>query len=144
MSNWYQVLGVAPEADAAQIKQAYRKLAKQHHPDRNQGSADAAQRFKQIQQAYETLGDEQNRTRYDESLKRTTSEKRQSRATAANGERTRTTARPDFDPRDVQTQFERFFGFTTNGEKKEETGNNTSKNPLDTSQLFDRYFGKRQ
>ncbi len=144
MSNWYHVLGVTPQADAAQIKQAYRKLAKQYHPDRNQGSAEAEQRFKQIQQAYETLGDEQNRSRYDESLQRTATGQRQAEATHAHPKRAGTTTQSDFDPRNVQAQFERFFGFNANGQKKEEPGNKTSKNPLDTSHIFDRYFGPRQ
>ncbi|MFD1885237.1 J domain-containing protein [Paenibacillus wenxiniae] len=143
ISNWYHILGITPQADAAQIKQAYRKLAKQYHPDRNQGSAAAEQRFKQIQQAYETLGDEQSRKRYDESLQSKTSESRQSNTTTASHERSGTMARPDFDPRNVQAQFERFFGFNANGQKKEDTDRKTSKNPLDTSTIFDRYFGPR-
>ena len=51
----YEVLGIAPDATQREVKQAYRYLAMKFHPDHNQGRPEAAERFKQIQQAYETL-----------------------------------------------------------------------------------------
>ncbi|MEW4370470.1 J domain-containing protein [Paenibacillus kandeliae] len=144
MKNWYQVLEVPQQASPQQIKQAYRKLAKQYHPDRNQGSAQAEQMFKQIQQAYETLSDEQRRSQYDQTLTGNTSEPHSSSAQNHAAKRSTATASPDFDPRNVQAQFERFFGFNANGQKKAEPDNKTSKNPLDTSHIFDRYFGPRK
>jgi molecular chaperone DnaJ len=63
--DYYQVLGVAKNASAAEIKKAYRKLAQQHHPDANPGNADAEDRFKQISAAYDVLGDEEKRKAYD-------------------------------------------------------------------------------
>ncbi len=65
-TDYYQVLGVAKNAPAADIKKAYRKLAQQHHPDANAGNAGAEERFKAIASAYDVLGDEQKRKRYDE------------------------------------------------------------------------------
>ena len=64
--DYYQVLGVAKNATASEIKKAYRKLAQQHHPDANQGNPDAESRFKEISSAYDVLGDEEKRKRYDE------------------------------------------------------------------------------
>jgi len=64
--DYYQVLGVAKNASAAEIKKAYRKLAQQHHPDANAGKSDAEERFKEISSAYGVLGDEEKRKRYDE------------------------------------------------------------------------------
>jgi molecular chaperone DnaJ len=61
--DYYKVLGVAENADHKEIAKAYRKLAKQYHPDANPGSED---RFKEISAAYEVLGDEGRRKEYDE------------------------------------------------------------------------------
>jgi molecular chaperone DnaJ len=63
--DYYEVLGVAREADAEEIKRAYRKLAMQHHPDRNVGDAEAEQKFKEAAEAYEVLRDPEKRQRYD-------------------------------------------------------------------------------
>lgn len=62
----YKILGVGREASEAQIKTAYRRLAKQHHPDRNQGNKNAEQRFKEVQAAYEMLGDRERRQQFDQ------------------------------------------------------------------------------
>src|SRR2546430_14770852 len=64
--DYYQVLGVAKNASAAEIKKTYRKLAQQHHPDRNRGNKDAEDRFKEISAAYDVLGDEEKRKQYDQ------------------------------------------------------------------------------
>jgi DnaJ-class molecular chaperone len=61
----YRTLNVARSADQAAIKQAYRKLAKMLHPDRNPGSARAEQRFKEVSQAYDLLSDPVKRAKYD-------------------------------------------------------------------------------
>lgn len=64
--DYYDVLGIRKTADAAAIKKAYRKLAKQYHPDSNEGNAFAAERFKEITEAYDVLGDEKKRKLYDQ------------------------------------------------------------------------------
>ena len=63
--DFYAVLGVAKDADAATIKKAYRTLAKKYHPDRNPDDAAAAEKFKEIGEAYAVLSDEQDRQQYD-------------------------------------------------------------------------------
>lgn len=62
----YEVLGVARTASTEEITKAYKKLARQHHPDRNPGDKQAETRFKEIQNAYDTLGDPQKRSQYDQ------------------------------------------------------------------------------
>ena len=63
--NPYQVLGVDKKASPEEIKKAYRKLARQYHPDRNPGDAKAEERFKEIQGAYDIVGDPDKRKQFD-------------------------------------------------------------------------------
>lgn len=64
--NLYDVLGVARDADLKAIKKSYRELARKYHPDHNQGSAQAEERFKEIGHAYDVLSDAEKRKLYDE------------------------------------------------------------------------------
>lgn len=63
--DYYEVLGVARDVNEADLKKAYRRLAMQHHPDRNTGNKEAEEKFKEAKEAYEVLADSQKRAAYD-------------------------------------------------------------------------------
>ncbi len=63
--NYYEILGVSRQADFSEIKQAYRKLARQYHPDLNPGNRSAEEKFKLLGEAYEVLADDEKRAQYE-------------------------------------------------------------------------------
>ena len=64
--DYYEVLGVPRNASKEDLKKAYRKVAMKLHPDRNQGDKQAEDKFKEASEAFETLGDQEKRSRYDQ------------------------------------------------------------------------------
>ena len=64
--DYYSTLGVSKNADANEIKKAYRKLARKYHPDMNQGDKTAEDKFKEVNEAYEVLSDPDKRKKYDQ------------------------------------------------------------------------------
>jgi curved DNA-binding protein len=64
--DYYEILGVEPAADEKTIRQAYRRLARKHHPDVNPGNKDAEEKFKTINEANQVLSDKEQRKKYDE------------------------------------------------------------------------------
>ena len=64
--DYYAVLGVPSSASEKELSRAYKKLAKEHHPDANAGDPASEERFKEVNAAYEVLGDTEKRKEYDE------------------------------------------------------------------------------
>jgi curved DNA-binding protein CbpA len=65
VKDYYRLLGVEREASGEEIKKAYRKLALKYHPDRNRGDPGCEDRLKEVNEAYQVLGNEEKRRRYD-------------------------------------------------------------------------------
>ena len=128
MNEYYRSLGVQPGATAEELKKAYRGLAKKYHPDLHPGDKEAEARFKEINEAYETLSDPQKRKEYDEKQRTT---------------RTRTPTGGPVDFSQMQGGFAQFFGFdpATGKVVDEEKVSGKKKNPLDTTDLFERFMG---
>lgn len=140
--NPYQVLGVSPKDSQETIKKAYRKAAKECHPDTHPGR-EAEERFRQIGEAYEILGDEQKRKTYDE--RAAGSQDRNKGGKKAAGSRTgnaKTGSRP-ISREDMQAEFERFFSVRGKGEASETKGKPKG-NPMDVSGIFERYMGLKK
>src|SRR5215472_14799826 len=65
-TDYYELLGVSRKASVKDIRAAYRKLARKHHPDLNPGDKSAEEKFKEINEAYQVLSDSEKRARYDQ------------------------------------------------------------------------------
>ena len=104
--NPYQVLGVSQTADEDIIKKAYRKAAKECHPDTHPGDKRAEERFKEIGEAYRILSDKQKRKEYDARAAQRERESATGRNSAQTGRRS---AGGSIYPGDIEKEFERFF-----------------------------------
>ena len=137
--DYYRILGVSEQADEGQIKQAYRKLAKKYHPDLNPDNPEAEAKFKDVVEAYETLGDAEKRKKYD--LKRN---KAGERRTAGSGQ---TAKAPDMNINmgNFTKDMERYFGFSFNGKDagQPKAARTEKKNPLDVTEMFEAYMMRK-
>lgn len=146
MKDYYAILEIPENADIQEIKRAYRKLAKRYHPNVVRDDAVKMQRMYDIQEAYECLGDPENRKRYDAAGKKRAwaskgtgdSPGRQKTAAGKEGEQGK-------DVLSNLSQFERFFGFQpgkgmeTYQDKK--AGQRKKQGPIRPEELFAQFFG---
>jgi molecular chaperone DnaJ len=139
MINYYRVLQISEQAAEDDIKKAYRKLAKQCHPDTYPGDREKETRFKEISEAYGVLSDPLKRKKHDEELKNARGEHGDKRS----GSRNRTSGADSVDFENMQKNFERFFGFNPDTKKvvNEDKLNPRAKNPLDVTDMFEKFMG---
>ncbi len=140
MKTYYSILGIDRNASQEEIKKAYRKLAKKYHPDVNPGNKEAEEKFKEVNEAYNTLSDEALKKRYDDGQDGKTDQGPVKQGNNNKG----TVKKPQgntgkIDLNDLEKSFERFFGF--NPKKNDINIKKENKaNPMDTTDLFERYF----
>lgn len=138
LKNYYDILGVGRNASAEEIKKAYRRLARQFHPDVNPGNAAAEARFKLINEAYGTLSDVSAKEAYDAKLAGSGPVPPRSRRAEAGGSATSGRA-PDIGFGDFEKRFEDFFKFNPKT-KEMSTKKEGAKKPGDSTDFFEQYF----
>ena len=144
MKNYYEILGINFDANKDEIKKSFRNLAKKYHPDKNKDNEEAYRKFQEVSEAYEVLGSEDSKKKYDEKLasfrtKNSNEHKKKSR-TSSNKD----TSSKDVNLGNLDSYFESFFGFNgkTNDVDKNKIKNN--KNPMDTNDIFERFFSNKK
>lgn len=134
--DYYKILEVSERADTEEIKQAYRRKAKKYHPDRNPDNPEAEAKFKDVAKAYEILGNEEKRKKYD--LKRSMSS---DRGIINDKDKVESADMADF-----TKDMERCFGFSFHRgqeSKQRQDAGKTRKNPLDVTEMFETFMKMR-
>lgn len=138
--DYYRILGVPENAAEEDIKSAYRRLAKEYHPDVHPGDEKCEEMFRKVNEAYDVLGDPQKRKVYDGKWRSTESggsfHRERARDSHSAQER-----KVDFE--NIHKSFAQFFGFDprTQNVTDEEKLKGRSANPLDTTEVFERFMG---
>lgn len=145
--DYYRILGVPGDADEEQIKRAYRKKAKQYHPDLNPGNAEAEAKFKEIVEAYEVLGNAEKRESYDLKQKRAAGFGQ--KTTQNRTENKNRASAPQVNFGEFTKDMEKYFGFSfTAGASPQGQGASQGgqkarggkKNPLDVTDMFEAFM----
>ncbi len=144
MKTHYTTLGLQQDATQEQIKLAYRKLSKKHHPDISGGNKASEKIFLEIQEAYKVLKDPASREAYDARLNGTDTNWQHTQKDENPSNRQQSADnRPDFNIHNIEKNFEHFFGFNPKTKEASSTlQKKSTKNPLDTTDLFERFFNK--
>lgn len=140
MKTHYDALGIAKTADSKEIKAIYRKLAKKYHPDLNPGDKEAEIKFKEINDAYQILGDEESRRKYDNELNNPNVKKRDVNKNSTNKSKPED-SHFNFDVNNFASGFESFFGFDPKGKQVKDIDKAEEKDPIDTNKAFESFFG---
>ncbi|GLC81737.1 DnaJ domain-containing protein [Lacrimispora brassicae] len=137
MADYYKILGVLSQASDKEIKAAYRKLAKQYHPDAVKDNCKLAEKMYEIQSAYDVLGDKEKRKKYDESLRKEKNRDKHRQLNVDKGTKNPNTA-----------LFEHFFGFQVEEgmdmQQSQQINTKRANAPINVEELFATYFGQKK
>jgi molecular chaperone DnaJ len=131
MTDYYAVLGAHPEDGAEVLKERYRTLAKQFHPDRAADKASAEKRMREINEAWEVLGDEEKRAAYDVE---------RAGKPAGHGVKNSKSGGASFSQADYDGLMEKFDSFFVKAAKPA-AGSKKPVNPLEAGELFEKFMG---
>lgn len=134
MKTYYDCLGVKADATLDEIKKAYRKLALRYHPDKNPGDKGAEARFVTINEAYDTLSDDNKRKKYD--LKINSGQKNKNSDEATSNFRRPTQG--EFIMNDFDGMFNNFFGVE---DLKKDKDKKAGESPINTEDMFNKFMG---
>jgi DnaJ-class molecular chaperone len=142
MKDFYQILGVQPNATEEEIKKAFRALAKKYHPDMHPDDATMEAKFKEINDAYAILSDSKKREKYD--LERNgQNQKKEEKQTKEKKGRAEQAQKVDLDFSQIHKNFEQFFGFDPKTKEVTKEEKLKKQNPLDTTDLFEKFMGMK-
>lgn len=141
MEDFYKVLGVPRTATENELKSAYRKLAKRYHPDTHPGDKECEERFRLINEAYDTLGNAAKRSKYDREYREYDEKRRQK--PDERGRQAKPNVSPEVDFANIHKTFGQFFGFDPSSHdvvNEEKLNPGKKVNPLDTTAFFEKFM----
>ncbi len=144
MKDYYKILNISMNATDAEIKKAFRTLAKKYHPDRNPDDKEALRKFQEVNEAYEILSKEDSRKKYDNdraNFKGNNKDEnnKSSKNSKAKNDNKKYQGKGD-SIENLNKYFESFFGFNANSNDINKDKLKKEKNPLDTSKMFESFF----
>jgi len=141
VKDYYKILNVERDASSKDIKDSFRRLAKQYHPDVNKNNPKANEIFKEINEANSILSDETKRADYDKKMFAKEESRDTNKPNEGRAYRQKDMTMEDFV--NTSSYFEDFFGFNPNSESKEYKIKDKNVKPMSTKDAFDAIFVKK-
>lgn len=142
MKSYYEILEISSTATSEEIKKAFRKCAKKYHPDRDVNDPTLSEKFKEINEAYSVLSDEEERKKYDEKLLKAKGFKgKSSTGNSSSNKKNHNMGNPI---ESLNKQFEQFFGFSEGSNDIKKNFSDNAVNPIDTSNIFNSFFRQKK